>query len=465
MSGITTGVGLISGLDYQSIIDKLIALDAKPRDALQTRMSNIDAQRTAFLDISARITALLTRISVLSAPTSFQAATAKSSLPDVLSATATAGARPGSYSFVVRALAATNQFVSRGYGDSAAPLDTGTLTIESAQARVNNSTTLNELNGHTGVRRGSFKITNSAGQEAVINLSDALTVGEVLDKINAAGINVQAAVHGDGLVLTDSSTGEGTLRVKEVGSGHTAADLGFGTGHTIGKDGELAGGAVIYLSGATPISSLNDGLGLRRSAAGGDFTIDTGGKTFDVDLSDLLKSDTRLARLNHGQGVRLGRVRITSKDGTTAEIDLSAAKTVADVKTAIQNAFGNSRLSVTLTGSHLIVSDSTDNTKLAESQRSDLIIEDLTGHAAHDLGIDSRSTDGKVTGRDVLHMDTLADVTTAINYAVGNEGDDKQPVITASISADKQSLSLQAKSGPFTIKVADTNTTGVKTPR
>lgn len=463
MSGITTGVGLISGIDYQSIIDKLMAIEEEPVTNLKTRMSNIDAQRTAFLSISAQITSLLSNTALLAKPASFQGATATSSLSDILSATASAGAKPGSYSLTVRALAATNQFVTRGYGDTASPLDSGTLTIESAQARVNTSTTLSELNGYAGVRRGSFKITNQAGQTATVDISDALTIGEVLDKINATGIDVEASVSGDGLVLTDSSTGEGTLRVKEVAGGHAAADLGFGTGHTVGTDGELAGDAVIYLSTSTPISALNDGLGVRHSSAGGDFMIDAGGKTFSVDMSDVLKHDTSLSRLNHGQGVRLGRVRITSKDGTIKELDLTGAKSINEVKQAIQGAFGDSRLSVVLTGSHLIVSDSTDNTDLEEDQRSDFIIEDLTGHAAHDLGIDSSSESGKITGSDVLSMSTLADVMNAINYAVGNEGDDKQPVVTASINESGQGLVLQTESGPFTIKVADGNTTGLKT--
>ena len=452
MSGITTGVGLISGIDYQSIIDQMMSIEARPRDQLMTRMSTIDAQRTAYLDISARITALLARVQLLTQPNSFRAATAKSSLPDVLSATATSSARPGTYTFVVRALAATHQAVTRGFSDASAPLSTGTLTIESAEARVNSATSLNELNGHIGVRRGSIKLTNSTGQDTVVNLSDALTVSDVLDKINAAGAGVRASVRGDGFALTDTAGGTGILRVQEVDGGHTAADLGFGTGHTTGTGGELAGTSVVYLSGNSPISALNDGLGVRRSEAGGDFSIDTGGQSIDVDLSDVLRHDTRLERLNHGQAVRLGRVRITSRDRMTTEVDLSGARTVGDVTQAIQSAFGDTRLSVVVNGSHLMINDNTDTSKLADGQTSDFIIEDVTGHAAHDLGIDGRASDGRVSGRDILHMDTLADVTNAINYAVGNLGDDKQPLVTAALSADGGGITLRTQEGPFTLK-------------
>ena len=64
MGSITTGIGLISGLDYQSLIDKLMALEAEPVTTLRNRISNIDAQRTAFLSISAQITSLLSNIAV-----------------------------------------------------------------------------------------------------------------------------------------------------------------------------------------------------------------------------------------------------------------------------------------------------------------------------------------------------------------------------------------------------------------
>jgi flagellar hook-associated protein 2 len=368
----------------------------------------------------------------------------------VLSATVGSGAQPGSYSFVVRALASTHQFVSRGFQDRATPLQAGTLTIESAQARVDGSTRLDELNGHTGVRRGSLQISNGS-QAAVINIGDALTVGEVLEKINAAGIQVSAAVRGDALVLQDTSGNGGVLRVQEVGGGQTAADLGFGTGHAYSTSGELTGDVVMYLAESTPVSALNDGLGMRPALAGGDFTIDAGGQSISVNLSDILATTTRLGRLNHGQGVRLGSIRITSRDSTSATVDLSAARTINDVKDALQGAFSDSRITVTVSGSRLIINDKTDVSELEEDQQSDFVIEDLTGYAARDLGIDGRSATGKIDGRDVLHMDTMGDVIGAINFAVNNEDAAQLPIVTASLAADGHGLELRTSSGPMVI--------------
>ena len=75
---------------------------------------------------------------------------------------------------------------------------------------------------------GSIKITDSAGNTAVIAISSAAkTVGDVMFRINsAADISVRAELNetGDGFVLIDEAAGAGTLKVEEV-DGTTARDL------------------------------------------------------------------------------------------------------------------------------------------------------------------------------------------------------------------------------------------------
>ncbi len=464
MGSITSGVGLVSGLDYQSIVDQLISIDARPRDTLLTRVGTIDAQRTAYLDISARITALLSRADFLTRSTSFTATKASSSLSDVLSATSGPSALPGSYNFVVRALAATHQFVSRGFHSKTAPISTGSFTIESGQARVNHDTGLDELNGHTGIRRGSFELIDSTGEEATVNIATAVTVGDVVDEINAAGVGVRATVTGDGFVLTDTAGGSGGFRVREVNGGRTAEDLGFGPGNNYDSfTGRIDGTSVMFLAETTALRALNDGLGLRHSVIGTDFTIMAGpeasGVAIDIDLSDIIQPGTRLARLNHGQGVRLGQVQITSRDSTMTTVDLSGAETINDVKQALQGAFGDSRISIVMSGSRLVISDATDISELEDSQISSFTIEDLSGYAANDLGIAGEASSTSIQGDDIIHMDTLADAINAITYAAGNEDADRNPLVVASISADGHGIMLHNQSagptaGPLTIRVA-----------
>jgi len=434
-------VGLFSGIDYASLVDQLITIDARPRNLLTSRISAIDAQRTAWLDISARIAALLARVNSLKRTSLFRAATATSSNSQVLSATAAEGAAPGTYSFIVRALATTQQLVSRAFASTDALLTPGTLTIESAAAKVNRSTRLDELNGYRGVRRGSFQITDGNGQTATIDISDALTLAEVLDRINQAGIGIRAELRGEAIVLRDTSGGGQGIRVREVGDGHTAADLGFGAGHTYSQTGELIGSNIFYLAETTPLAALNDGLGLRRAAAGIDFTIQSTDPsvTVNVRLSEIITNTTRLERLNHARGVELGRVRITTRDGRSTEVDLTGATTIGDVKQLIEQTV--SGISVIMSGSRLIITDTTG------ASTTNLTIEDVTGHAARDLGIAGSSSSSKIDGRKILYVDTLGDVVAAINYAEGNRLAEGRPVIEAAISSDGQRLVLTDHAG------------------
>ena len=448
MSGITVGTGLISGIDHTALVQQLIAVESQPRDLVLQRLGTIDAQKAAYLDISARISGLLSQIQFLTRTSSFQSRAAGSSKPETLSATAGLGTRTGAYQFAVRALASAHQTVSRGYTSRTSSVSPGTLTIESAQARVDRSTSLDELNGYSGVQRGKFKIIDSTGQSAVINIADALTVGEVVERINEANIGVTASVGADGLKLVDVAEGSGTMHVLEVSGGRTAADLGFGAGHTHAVDGILAGTNVMYLSDGTPLFALNDGLGVRTSIAGGDFSVQVGDSTVQVNLSETLLPETRLQRLNHGEGVRLGTVRITSRDGSKVTVDLSGAETVGDVQDALRNAFGDDppRVSVTLNGNRLVVSDSTVVDTATGAVEYDFTIEDVSGYAAADLGITGAEADAQIDGREVLKVDTLADVIAAINLAPGNDSGG-EPLVGASLSSDGRRIVLQSLSG------------------
>jgi flagellar hook-associated protein 2 len=441
MATITSGVGLFSGLDYASLVDQLMLIEARPRDQILERVSTIDAQRTAFTEISARLTAILSRFTTLARVSTFKQTVGTTSNPSVLSVSTTTSALPGSYSFTVRSLATTHQVVSRGFTSAQASLSAGTVTLESAAAKVDRQTLLEELNGYTGVQRGSFKIIDGEGQEATISINDAQTLADVIDRINGAGIGVRAELSGEGITLQDTTGGSMGLRVREVNDGRVAADLGFAPGNTYSAGGSLEGSALMYLAGTTPTAALNDGLGIRRASAGVDFEIQSSSMfSVKVRLSEIITDTTRLERLNHATGVELGRIRITTNDGQATEVDLSGAQTIGDVRNAIQGAV--SGVTVVMAGNRLTVTDST--TPTGEAEGVGLTIEDVEGHAARDLGILGTSTGTKIDGRSVLLVDTLADVLAAINYGDGNQYDvDGNPLIEARIDPTSRRLIIQ----------------------
>ncbi|MFQ5654717.1 MAG: flagellar filament capping protein FliD, partial [Planctomycetota bacterium] len=89
---------------------------------------------------------------------------------------------------------------------------------------------LADLNGGKGVAGGSIRVIDSNGTSFTVDLSQELTIGDVVRDIEGAatlaGSDLAVGFNstGNGLLLT-SSSGAGTLRVEEVGGGTTATDL------------------------------------------------------------------------------------------------------------------------------------------------------------------------------------------------------------------------------------------------
>ena len=75
MGTISTGVGLISGFPTADVIDQLIAIESRPLDLVSARIAEIQTQRTAFLELNARILAVQNAASLFSKPSFFRSTT------------------------------------------------------------------------------------------------------------------------------------------------------------------------------------------------------------------------------------------------------------------------------------------------------------------------------------------------------------------------------------------------------
>jgi flagellar hook-associated protein 2 len=105
---------------------------------------------------------------------------------------------------------------------------------------VSLNTLLSNYNGGAGVTLGQFQIQNSTGATATIDLTQGTfnTIGDVINAINAKNLGVTASINstGNGILLTDTAGGTGTMSVSDLNGGTTAADLniaGAATGTTL----------------------------------------------------------------------------------------------------------------------------------------------------------------------------------------------------------------------------------------
>src|SRR3954454_18476488 len=101
MAGISSSVGLVSGINTKDIIDQLMSLEAQPKTKLEDQIDGTNKVKLAYTDLSTRLTTLKLTATTLKKSTTFQAATATSGDDDVLSATAANGAAVGNYQFQV----------------------------------------------------------------------------------------------------------------------------------------------------------------------------------------------------------------------------------------------------------------------------------------------------------------------------------------------------------------------------
>ncbi len=230
MGQISTGVGLISGINFADLIDQLIALESRPKTLVESANVRLTTQQFAFQDINAKLLAFKLSTTNLLSASAFNATQASSSNEAVLTATSTNSATPGSYSFAVDRLVSTQQAISAGFADQdTTPVGAGTLTFEFGDTRLDSLTDLAALNGGGGVARGNIRITDRTGASAIVDLTRALTIDDVVESINTvSGINVTASIGNDGLVITDNTGSTATsLKVEDIGTGTTAADLGL----------------------------------------------------------------------------------------------------------------------------------------------------------------------------------------------------------------------------------------------
>ncbi len=188
------GVG--SGLDVNSIVSQLMAIEQQPLTALTQKSQKYQTQLSAFGQVKSALATFQTALQGLSSADKFNALAAASSDASVVSATAGANAVPGSYQVEVQQLAQQQKLASNGFASTTAVVGTGTLTIQFGTYDAgSNSFTLNP---------------NKAAASIAIDSANNSLAG-IRDAINAAKAGVSASIVNDGtnsrLVLTSTGSG------------------------------------------------------------------------------------------------------------------------------------------------------------------------------------------------------------------------------------------------------------------
>jgi len=330
MGTISSGVGLISGIDTDNLIKQLMQIEARPRQLVQQRVDKLESQKSAMLDVNSKLLALKGSADTFTDTSSFGTKRATSGKPSVLKASADENASLGTYNFSVSRLVSTHQMITRGFADSDTTTmgQDATIRVESAQARLDRETELADLNGFAGVERGSIRITDRSGNSATVDLARAVTIDDVINEINnASGVSVIASIDGDQLKVADNTGAtDQDLVISNVGSQQTATSLGI-AGNSGGTD-VITGDQINKVAGGTTLDSLNDGHGVRIRGSGlADFQIDDGTSTFNVTLDGASTVQDVIDKINDASGNSSVTASIAS-DGVSLQLAGDAGITV-----------------------------------------------------------------------------------------------------------------------------------------
>lgn len=182
--------GIGSGLDVNSIVSQLVALERKPITQLQTQQSSLQTKLSAYSRVKSELAALQDAADDLLDATTWSSRTVSTSNAQKLTASVGSSALTGKFSVQVGALAKGQITNSGGFADGAAVGTAGKLEI------------------NTGTWAGAaFSGTSSV----TIDVSATDKLSDVAKKINDSGAGVTAMVVTSGgqqhLLIKGSSTG------------------------------------------------------------------------------------------------------------------------------------------------------------------------------------------------------------------------------------------------------------------
>ena len=262
MSGSINFSGLSSGIDSNSIIDQLIAVDKQPEDSIKIQQQYLQQRQAAYNTVSAKLLGLQASTYSLDALRAFNIVTADSSAATVATVSAATGAQTGTHSLNVANLAQAQVIGSVAQSSQTAPLN----------------------------QHGQIILNGKA-----INYQDADSLQSLAANINSAQAGVTASIITPTsgqyyLTLGSTNSGvQGKISISDTGSGSLlSGTLGLFAGTSSFAHALPSGvyGSALFADSATSIATLQ---GQTAPAVGNvQFTIGGAQKSVAIDLSQSL---------------------------------------------------------------------------------------------------------------------------------------------------------------------------------
>lgn len=254
--------GIGSGLDVNSIVTQLVAIERQPITTLKQQATEVQSKLSVYGQLQSKLSALQSASAALSQASTWTQTSGTSSDAAAVGVTTDATTRAGSYQVEVTTLAAAQSVATAtSYASADAVMGEGTLHLQ--------------LGSWAG---GSFAAKAGAAAVDIAIGPGAKTLAQVRDAINNANAGVSASVLTDStgtrLVLRSSATGEVNgfqLGVTDTGGGGLSAlayDPGGTSAMTLARPASDAIATIDNLpvrSASNTLSGVIDGVTLSLS--------------------------------------------------------------------------------------------------------------------------------------------------------------------------------------------------------
>ena len=210
-----SSIGIGSGLDINSIITQLVAVEQVPLNKLRTEATSLQTKLTTYGKVQSDLSALREASSALTRSDTWSATTGTSSDPTAVAVTTSATTKTGNYTLEVQRLAASQSNATGVYASSDSLVGEGTLRIEL---------------GTWGAGQTSFAPKAGATAVQITVGPPSQTLAQVRDQVNAANAGISASVltdaTGSRLVFRSVATGASNgFRVGVTGVGGVGVNL------------------------------------------------------------------------------------------------------------------------------------------------------------------------------------------------------------------------------------------------
>jgi len=288
-----TSIGIGSGLDIESVITQLVAVERAPVTQLQKEATSLQTRLSTYGKLQSGMAALRDAASALTRASTWGATTGTSSDATAVTVSTSSSTLPGSYSIEVQRLASVQSNATGVYASADALVGEGTLRIEL---------------GSWSADQSSFTPKAEATAVDITVGPPAESLAQLRDKINASNSGVVASV------LTDASGARLVLR-----SAATGEMNGFriGVNDTDGNNSDGLGLSALAFDPSAGILTMAQALAAANASAS---------------LNGLpISSDSNtLSNLLDGMTLNLGKV-------TTAPVLVEAKSDTASIRKALDS--------------------------------------------------------------------------------------------------------------------------------